>query len=169
MRDKSEEKIAKKLGGQLTNASGAVNDDGDIRYDKCIIECKRREGAKSITFHMDTWRKVRTQAVKASKMPVYIFQTRGNRFVMTYLDFMKTKTRPNQVMVVKYMPLDDFTEHIHIKFKNFWDCYLRARKDNQKKLLMSFQVATSKVEYCVLEFEDFKQIMEAVNGEEEAE
>jgi hypothetical protein len=85
--DKSEKVAAKKLGGRLTRASGAICDDADIKCEQFIIESKRRESNQSeIIFYPKFWEKLLKQAVKCRKRPVYMWHTGGKCFVITYED-----------------------------------------------------------------------------------
>jgi len=73
-RDIFEKEIAKKFGGQVTIASGAVHDDGDVRINGFIVESKRKLTKKSISVTNTVWKQIRNQALKRSRRPLVIFK-----------------------------------------------------------------------------------------------
>ena len=124
MRDKSEIKISKRLGGKLTNASGAVNNDADIRFKGYLIECKRRDTETSIVLYRKIWNKLRKQAVRTNKLPIYIFERKMDRYVFTYTDILDdlfNKTRPTRYEFGYESPGQD--KNIRINFEDFWRSY----------------------------------------------
>jgi hypothetical protein len=89
MIDKSEKNAAKKLNGQLSRGSGAVSDDADIRIPGFLIESKRRENiGNKIIFNVKFWEKLRKQAIKTNRMPLYLWHTNGQSFCISYSDVL---------------------------------------------------------------------------------
>lgn len=166
--DKSEKRIAKNLGARLTKNSGASNDDSDIRYKKCLIECKRRDKAKQIIFNMATWKKLRRQAVKANKTPIYIFQCKNDKYVLSYVDFFKQKFN-SFIVYHKYLKFRQRSNprSIRISFDYFWGAYSTGH--NYKGLIPMIQTNDidfykNSVSFGILEFDDFKRIMGGASG-----
>ena len=87
VKDKSEEIIAKKLGGKLTHSSGAVMDDADIRIEGFLTEVKHRSGlGNKVVLDPKFWEKLRKQCVKHNKMPLYVYQADEDIYGITYID-----------------------------------------------------------------------------------
>jgi len=73
-RDILEKEIAKKFGGQVTVASGAIHSDGDVRIDGFLVEAKRHLTKKSISVTNTVWKQIRNQALKRGRRPLVIFK-----------------------------------------------------------------------------------------------
>jgi len=156
--DKSEKKIAKKLGGRLTNASGAVNNDADIRCGKLLIECKRRDTLKKINFAIATFEKLRKQAIRANKTPIYILQLPDGKYVMS---FVETLTELIDAKKRSYMVKsgDIARTNIIVGMQEFWDHYYTSHTGGSIPI---YAVASDNYEFAlgIMEFEDFKSIIE---------
>ena len=66
---KQERRVAKELGGRIVIASGALDDKGDVRSDKFLVECKTTS-KDFYTFSVDTWNKLNDEAVKLGLIPL---------------------------------------------------------------------------------------------------
>lgn len=72
---RQEERIAKKYDGVVSPSSGgAIADQGDVRTDDALIECKHRgtfdKPAKSITINLDVLEKIADEAWSEGRQPV---------------------------------------------------------------------------------------------------
>lgn len=75
--------VSRLLDIKITKASGALNDDGDLRDDRLIIECKVKNGSNSISVPSALIQKVRDQAVKWSLDWLIVTQTKDKRAYVT--------------------------------------------------------------------------------------
>lgn len=75
--------VSKLLNIKITKGSGALNDDGDLRDDKLIIECKVKNGSDSVSVPSALIQKVRDQAVKWSLDWLIVTQTKDKKVYVT--------------------------------------------------------------------------------------
>lgn len=131
MRDKSEVDISKDLGGNLTRASGATNDDADIRIvGNYLIEVKRRDTVVNIVFDPGHWEKLRKQAIKANKEPIYIFVCKESRYVFGNFNSLDELFKNKAYK----RPIRTHAESkVHIAFQDFWDIFTHAHKTNDNR------------------------------------
>lgn len=89
MLDKQEKEIAEKFGGQLSRASGAVFDDGDIRIKGFLVESKRRDTLKGIYVSNSVWLKIRKQAIMRGRKPLLVYTNKEVRVAILDLEDFK--------------------------------------------------------------------------------
>jgi len=77
-----EETIEKKLSGRLTCGSGNKYDDGDIKTDLFLVECKHRN-TKSFTIKDDELQKIRDQAARLGRLPLLINRNITGQILVT--------------------------------------------------------------------------------------
>lgn len=160
MRDKSEIKTAKNLGGQLTKGSGAVNDDADIRFNDCLIEMKRRDTVNDIIFYKRVWKKLNKQAVKASKMPVYIFQRKNTNYIISYADNWMYECSKNSISYITES-ISTCTGNLnsHFAVDEFW-VMIERYQENGRVVILTFQDRiSSALTFGIITYEDFKKVM----------
>ena len=79
---KHEDRLANKLDGQRTAASGAFwSRKGDVRTDDLLIEHKWT-GKKSFSIKSDVLEKITTEAILDGRTPVLGFHLNGNDYVI---------------------------------------------------------------------------------------
>ena len=122
MRDKTENKIAKILHGRLTKASGAVNDDADIRIPGFLIESKRRDTVKSIVFYPKIWEKLRKQCVQTNRLPLYMFSSNGKTYCITYKDLLTSDIMKGK-RIIKTRTSGRLKSNIHIDPEEYWNAH----------------------------------------------
>jgi len=123
-RDIAENKISKILSGKLTNASGAINDDADIRIPGFLIECKRRETTKGkIVFYTKVWEKLRKQSIKTCRIPLYIFQAKGDSYCITWLNAIEDLIRGKHIGCFNINVKCNIKSNVIIKVDDFNDVY----------------------------------------------
>lgn len=84
-----EKRLAEKIGGQVTAASGAFwSRKGDVRNSRMLIEHKWT-GKKSFSLKADVLRKILLEATLAGRLPVLGIHLDGNDYVvLTEDDFL---------------------------------------------------------------------------------
>lgn len=136
MRDKSELEIAKKLGGRMTNGSGCVSDDADIKIPGFLIEAKRRETTgNKIVFYPKIWEKLRKQSIKCNRTPLYCFQAGGQTFFITYRDVYDSDLMRDMDVLKTIIDTEPKT-NIIIPIEEFDDLYNLAYKVGKVPLLL---------------------------------
>ncbi len=79
---KHEKRLAKKVDGQRSAASGAFwSRRGDVRSDELLIEHKWT-GKKSVTIKSDVLKKITTEAILDSRIPVLGLHLDGENYVV---------------------------------------------------------------------------------------
>jgi hypothetical protein len=79
---KHEKRLAKKVDGQRSAASGAFwSRKGDVRSDELLIEHKWT-GKKSVTIKSEVLKKITTEAILDSRMPVLGLHLDGENYVV---------------------------------------------------------------------------------------
>ena len=79
---KHEKRLAKKIDGQRSAASGAFwSRKGDVRSDELLIEHKWT-GKKSVTIKSEVLKKITTEAILDSRMPVLGLHLDGENYVV---------------------------------------------------------------------------------------
>ena len=79
---KHEKRLAKKVDGQRSAASGAFwSRKGDVRSDELLIEHKWT-GKKSVTIKSDVLKKITTEAILDSRIPVLCLHLDGENYVV---------------------------------------------------------------------------------------
>lgn len=79
---KHEKRLAKKIGGQTTAASGAFwSRKGDVRSDDLLIEHKYT-GKKQTTIKSDVLKKIMREAILDGRMPVLGIHLDGEDYVV---------------------------------------------------------------------------------------
>lgn len=90
---KQEKSVAKKLGGKVTAASGALwGMKGDVRTDKFLIECKTTE-KDYYTLTAKVWEKIEEEALKDHmRIPLMMIDLEDNERYVVFRpkDFEKT-------------------------------------------------------------------------------
>lgn len=77
-----ERRLADKYDGQRSAASGAFwSRKGDVRTDRYLIEHKVT-GKKSFSIRADILRKIETEAILDSRIPVLAFSLEGTNYVI---------------------------------------------------------------------------------------
>lgn len=75
-----EKRVAEKIKGRVQIASGALDEKGDVKSDKFLVECKTT-GKTSYPLRYTTWNKIREEAYKIGKCPVlHIYVNDGKGF-----------------------------------------------------------------------------------------
>ena len=83
---KHEKRIAKKVGGQTTAASGAFwSRKGDVRSEDLLIEHKYT-GKKQTTIKSDVLKKIMREAILDGRMPVLGIHLDGENYVILLED-----------------------------------------------------------------------------------
>ena len=94
---KQEKSVAKKFGGKVTAASGALwGMKGDVRTDKFLIECKTTE-KKYYTLTAKVWEKIAEEALKDHmRTPLMLIDLEDSEryVVFSPKDFVKTTVSP---------------------------------------------------------------------------
>ncbi len=79
---KHEKRLAKKVDGQRSAASGAFwSRKGDVRSDELLIEHKWT-GKKSVTIKSEVLKKITTEAILDSRIPVLGLHLDGENYVV---------------------------------------------------------------------------------------
>ena len=79
---KHEKRLAKKISGSRSAASGAFwSRKGDVRNDELLIEHKWT-GKKSVTIKSDVLKKITTEAILDSRIPVLGLHLDGENYVV---------------------------------------------------------------------------------------
>ena len=79
---KHEKRLAKQIGGFRSAASGAFwSRKGDVRNDELLIEHKWT-GKKSVTIKSDVLKKITTEAILDSRIPVLGLHLDGENYVV---------------------------------------------------------------------------------------
>ena len=79
---KHEKRLAKKISGSRSAASGAFwSRKGDVRNDELLIEHKWT-GKKSVTIKSDVLKKITTEAILDSRIPVLGLHLDGETYVV---------------------------------------------------------------------------------------
>jgi hypothetical protein len=79
---KHEKRLAKKIDGQRSAASGAFwSRKGDVRSDELLIEHKWT-GKKSVTIKSEVLKKITTEAILDSRIPVLGLHLDGENYVV---------------------------------------------------------------------------------------
>jgi len=81
--DELESLVSTLLGMKITKGSGALNDDGDLKDSRLIIECKVKNGSNSISIPSALIEKVRAQAVKWGLDWLIATQTKDKKVYVT--------------------------------------------------------------------------------------
>lgn len=81
--DSLEKLVSSLLGIKITKGSGALNDDGDLRDDRLLIECKVKNGSNSVSIPSALIEKVRAQAVKWRLDWLIATQTKDKKVYVT--------------------------------------------------------------------------------------
>ena len=91
---KHEKRIAKKVGGQTTAASGAFwSRKGDVRSEDLLIEHKYT-GKKQTTIKSDVLKKIMREAILDGRMPVLGIHLDGENYVILLEDdFLEMRDR----------------------------------------------------------------------------
>jgi hypothetical protein len=91
---KHEKRLAKKVGGSTTAASGAFwSRKGDVRSDDLLIEHKWT-GKKSFSLKAEVLEKIVTEAIIDSRMPVLGISLNNNNYVLlTEDDFLEMREK----------------------------------------------------------------------------
>ena len=91
---KHEKRIAKKIGGKTTAASGAFwSRKGDVRSDDLLIEHKYT-GKKQTTIKSDVLKKIMREAILDGRMPVLGIHLDGEDYVVLLEnDFLEMRDR----------------------------------------------------------------------------
>ena len=91
---KHEKRLAKKVGGQTTAASGAFwSRKGDVRSDDLLIEHKYT-GKKQTTIKSDVLKKIMREAILDGRMPVLGIHLDGENYVVLLEDdFIEMRDR----------------------------------------------------------------------------
>ena len=91
---KHEDRLAKKVGGSRTAASGAFwSRKGDVRSEELLIEHKWT-GKKSFSVKADVLEKIVTEAIIDSRMPVLgISLNNKNYVILTEDDFLEMREK----------------------------------------------------------------------------
>ena len=144
MKDISEKQISKKLGGKLTVASGAVHNDADIRFDDFLAESKRRTGAKKITMLKAVWEKLRKQAVRTNRTPIYFFDNGIRKWAIMHNGDMHIalKWTPNV-----YNPIECKTKNLLIDPNEkglIEEAYVDVKYNNSSFTVMEFNTFKNK-------------------------
>jgi hypothetical protein len=156
--DKSEKHIARKLEGKLTNGSGAVNDDADIKIHGFLIECKRRDTiGDKIVFNIEFWEKLRKQSVKCNREPLYIWEVHGNQYCVTYLDTIREMAcfMSDEIMIgtVHYNTVTNVT----IKVEDYIDSYNHIVSKG-KIPVISFR--HEMIDFGIVDLDSFKRFID---------
>ena len=91
---KHEKRLAKKIGGQTTAASGAFwSRKGDVRSEDLLIEHKYT-GKKQTTIKSDVLKKIMREAILDGRMPVLGIHLDGENYVVLLEDdFLEMRDR----------------------------------------------------------------------------
>lgn len=153
-KDKSELKIAKHLNGRITNGSGCVADDADIKIPGFLIECKRRDTiGDKIVFYPKYWEKLRKQSVKLNRDPLYVWVTHGNYYCITYLDTLLSlndKIKHREV-------INKQKSNVIIKTEDFINCFNETLKSTPTPVLtFNYQ----NINFGIIDLNHFKNIIQ---------
>jgi Holliday junction resolvase len=86
---KHEKRLAKKIGGQRSAASGAFwSRKGDVRNDSLLIEHKWT-GKKQVTIKSEVLKKITKEAILDSRKPVLGLHLDGENYVVLLEDFFE--------------------------------------------------------------------------------
>ena len=78
--------MAKKMGGKVVMASGALpGSGGDVDLPDYLVECKTTKH-KQFTLTLDTWKKIAREAALAGKIPLMQIDMDGKRLAVMTLE-----------------------------------------------------------------------------------
>jgi len=159
MYDYSEKKAAKALGARLTRGSGAVFDDADMRLAEFLIESKRRDNiGKKVIFYAAFWEKLKKQAVRTNRTPMYMWHTDGRCFVVTYLPVMVDVLQKEGRRICTGDIKTTGTTNTIMAIEEFDAFHAWAYNKNMLPLMIFYY---GKFEMALIDFETFKNCMEA--------
>lgn len=151
--------MAKKLSARLSKASGAVNDDADMRIPGFLIESKRRENiGNKIIFNVKFWEKLRKQSVRTNRVPVYAWHTNNQCFCITYKDNMcellQKLKKPIQSSIVSFMK----SINIIVKIEDYYLLHDTAYNSGKTP---SAEFPYNHILMSIVDFDTFKKCTEA--------
>jgi len=159
-RDKSEELISKKLKGQLTSASGAVNDDSDIKIPGFLIECKRRDTLGDKVFlDVKYWEKLKKQCVRANRSPVYMWQVNNEVYCITYLDIIKDLLLKEKydIINIPYKEVINKRNELTKVVFNLNEYYTATCKVWEQDKIPIIQFLYKKIDLAIIDFNSFRR------------